>query len=560
MTALLNTRILASLAMIVFVGAIVASSTGAFFSDTETSTGNTFTAGAIDLKIDNSSYGFDWNRPDAVNPNGVWGQNGANSWQLSDLTGQLFFSFEDLKPGDYGEDTISIHVQNDAWACMAMDLTGTPDNGINDPEADAGDITDGNGGELQNYLNFAFWNDDGDNVYENDEGPLLFQGLASALDGTWQKIADSSGGGPLTANTMQNPEYIGKFWCFGALTATPVAPSNYGAPTAAITGFSCDGAGDHNVAQTDGIVVDVHFHAVQSRNNSAFLCSSLPAPVPTEGRAVGAVLADYVAPSGGACNARVGSENFPTIQAAIDDANTVAGETICVDPGTYSEIVNVNKSVHIAGAGAATTLQNGGFIIDADNVRITGFEVTGGNTEGTFAGFYIKSGVSGLDINYNDINGPAANDNVTAGGSRGIVNVIGGVLSDLDVEHNIIREWTTGIYMNPHAAATEIWRVRFNDIDDNLAGIGQLNSALVVANEFNNVVAGSEAIGADSAYVGGEVSNNNFLSGTKLNTYGAVVPDVDAENNFWGPNGGAAQTGADVDFTPEAGVVFPHDS
>jgi predicted ribosomally synthesized peptide with SipW-like signal peptide len=30
--------------------------TGAFFSDTETSTGNTFQAGAIDLKVDNTSY------------------------------------------------------------------------------------------------------------------------------------------------------------------------------------------------------------------------------------------------------------------------------------------------------------------------------------------------------------------------------------------------------------------------------------------------------------------------------------------------------------------------
>ena len=42
--------------MIVFVGAVVIGATGAFFSDTETSTGNTFTAGAIDLGVDNESY------------------------------------------------------------------------------------------------------------------------------------------------------------------------------------------------------------------------------------------------------------------------------------------------------------------------------------------------------------------------------------------------------------------------------------------------------------------------------------------------------------------------
>ena len=110
-------RILASLGMIVFVGAVAVGATGAFFSDTETSTGNTFTAGELDLTIDNSSYGFDWNDPNVTSPTGVWGPNENNSWELDDLTDQLFFDFEDLKPGDYGEDTISLHAENDAWVC-----------------------------------------------------------------------------------------------------------------------------------------------------------------------------------------------------------------------------------------------------------------------------------------------------------------------------------------------------------------------------------------------------------------------------------------------------------
>src|SRR3989344_4449633 len=136
-------KILLSLGMIVFVGGLIVGATGAFFSDTETSTGNTFAAGELDLKIDNSSYGCDWNNPTATAPTGVWGPNAANSWQLSDLTSQLFFSFDDLKPGDYGEDTISMHVQNNAWACMAFDLGNTPENTVNEPEADALDVTDG---------------------------------------------------------------------------------------------------------------------------------------------------------------------------------------------------------------------------------------------------------------------------------------------------------------------------------------------------------------------------------------------------------------------------------
>jgi predicted ribosomally synthesized peptide with SipW-like signal peptide len=45
-------KILTSLVMIAAVGALVAGATGAFFSDTETSTGNTYTAGTIDISVD----------------------------------------------------------------------------------------------------------------------------------------------------------------------------------------------------------------------------------------------------------------------------------------------------------------------------------------------------------------------------------------------------------------------------------------------------------------------------------------------------------------------------
>src|SRR3989344_9043440 len=45
-------KILLSIGMLVIVGAIVAGATIAFYNDTETSTGNIFVAGSIDLKVD----------------------------------------------------------------------------------------------------------------------------------------------------------------------------------------------------------------------------------------------------------------------------------------------------------------------------------------------------------------------------------------------------------------------------------------------------------------------------------------------------------------------------
>lgn len=567
---LLSSRILMSMGMIVFVGALAAGATGAFFSDTETSTGNTFAAGAIDLTIDNTSYGFDWNRPGATNPTGVWGLNPGNSWQLDDLTNQLFFSFQDLKPGDYGEDTISMHVQNAAYACMAFDLTATPENNVNEPEADFPDLTVGaDEGELQKYLDFVFWYDDGDNVLEEGEEQNIIPQLSglpgSVFTGQWLAIADSQNGTPL-APTVTN--YIGKGWCFGEMTVSPVDRliSDNTPPAPGATGFTCSGVGNHNDAQTDGITVDVHFYAEQSRNNGQFLCANLPPVDPqVANRPLGAALASYDDPA--TCDAVVDDSfagpvapNFNTIQAAIDDATTAPGETICVNSGTYAEVVNVNKSVTIAGVGAVgSALVNGGFIIDADNVTVKGFEVTGGNTEGTFAGFYIKSGVDNLDVVFNDIDGPGVND---AGGSRGIVNTSGSAITDVLVENNTIHEWTSGIYMNPDAnSQVAPWLIRYNDIDDNTAGIGNVNSAIVAANEFNHSLPAQEAIGAGTGSFGDfadvTIEFNNLLGGTKINTYPDPTIAVVAENNFFNL-GGATQAPANVDFTPETLVMYPH--
>lgn len=51
----MNKQILLALGMIIFIGAVVASSTGAFFSSNASATGNTFAAGTMELKIAQNS-------------------------------------------------------------------------------------------------------------------------------------------------------------------------------------------------------------------------------------------------------------------------------------------------------------------------------------------------------------------------------------------------------------------------------------------------------------------------------------------------------------------------
>lgn len=308
-------KILLSMGSILFVSAMLAGGTGAFyFSNGNTSTGNTFASGVVDLKFDNESYVTD-----------NWGHlvfSTSTSWGLSSLAGKLFFNFFDLKPGDIGEDTISLHANdNNAWACMNIKLTGTPENGITDPESLVDFTIASSSGELQNYLYFTFWADDGDNVLESDEVTKIFkQGLVKDIfDGSNWTLADSQkniwsdnpkylpGGGT---------KYIGKAWCFGTEVANPLAqdgkgklPNSTNGPLVRGTGFTCSGVPVGNIAQSDGITVDVNFSAAQARSNNSFVCGDPGTTTPKLGSIYGMKFKD-ANNSGSKDNGEVGLEGW----------------------------------------------------------------------------------------------------------------------------------------------------------------------------------------------------------------------------------------------------------
>lgn len=275
-----------SLSVIVFAGGAIAGGTGAFFSDEETSTGNVFAAGDIDLKIDNTSYVTATTTIPQVQVAGQLIASPSTSWTLTDLVAgtHRFFDFNDVKPGDIGEDTISIHVgSNDAWVCAAARITSDLDNSITEPEDEVGGPTGQDGtadGDLDSALNFMFWNDDGDNVLEVGENTFL-QGPLSGLGAQGQiRIADSAGS--ILGGTNPVPGgstfYIGKAWCYGTLTAAPLVQDGVTtdgpiAPGRVGTGVTCDGSTAGNIGQTDSVQGDMQFYAVQSRNNPTFTCA-----------------------------------------------------------------------------------------------------------------------------------------------------------------------------------------------------------------------------------------------------------------------------------------------
>lgn len=265
-------RILVSLATISAVGLVAVLASQAFFSDEETSHDNTFVAGSIDLKVDSQcSY------------NGV-SSNECGTWDSRDLVDEKFFNFTDLKPGDYGENTISILVDdNDSWVCAKIDVTSDDDITCTESEnTDEGGLCSTDlkqfNGEIRENLSLAWWADNGDNVLDANEVDTLFFLSGAKLS----DLLTSAGGNTLyltLADSFQNffgddgtpidgdtPYYIGLSWCFGDMSVDETA-------------ITCDGELVNNESQTDALTADLSFYAVQSRNNLDFRCEDTYKPV-----------------------------------------------------------------------------------------------------------------------------------------------------------------------------------------------------------------------------------------------------------------------------------------
>lgn len=600
-------RILLSAGMVVFLGAIVASGTGAFFSDSETSTGNTFSAGALDLKVDSVSHvnglvcfgptgqqqwipedlvvfdailgtiklvdgTFDGNETAAIaaynedNPaaHPEAGDECSGTWALTDLEGEVettFFDFDDIKPGDNGENTISLHVEdNDAYVCAAIHDVEDNDNGLTEPEEDDGDTSGGDGeGELAENLNFVIWTDDGDNIYEpsindddddddNVEEVILTEGPASNIEGGVVYPLFTPATEPMEGDTTQ---YIGMYWCFGDIDINGAS-------------ITCDGEPADNTTQTDSLVGDISFYIEQARNNEEFECPDIDEfqddeeePVaPT----VGALLSSYVAPQ--VCDVTVASTTIATdtIQEGVNAA--APGQTVCVTAGTYPEDVNVNKSITLArfATGAVNVIgqtsgEAGAVVISADNVTVKGLTIT--EATGGIAALRISGAHSGITIDHNTLNGATGgNAFLTDGGQSNHTlsnNVFNGVAGQPIVYVNGLA--------SVNIASTNIDFTSNSFIGAGTLALGQeASGSLINLNKFSALTSFTDVEDWEG---GNNYSQNNFNdAGLNLqhseNGNTGDNGTTTAENNWWGDNNPAdGDASADVDFTPFAGAAFP---
>ncbi len=304
----MNKKIIVSLSIVAAVAAVAVGATTAFFSDTETSTGNTFTAGAIDLKVDSDCHYYNITSLDNGNP--VYTDVGCTdpdgngpvvmgNWSETDLQDGVhkFFSFSDLKPGDKGEDTISLHVyDNDAWGKISMDLGDDLDNSCTEPEEESSDdctvlipnVNQGDGELLEAMLPFSMWLDqgaipgfqnvnadgdpidldpdegfrapdptEGDNVRQDGEPSMPVQGdleLSGVLADAYDKDCDDVGSVDghnnygLCQGLAEDGRMVGSTtYYFGLAWELPL--------------------GTGNEVQTDSLSGDIAFEVEQHRNN-----------------------------------------------------------------------------------------------------------------------------------------------------------------------------------------------------------------------------------------------------------------------------------------------------
>ncbi len=278
-----------------------------------------------------------------------------------------------------------------------------------------------------------------------------------------------------------------------------------------------------------------YWHVRHQDNNGAWSSWSAETSFTT------AVSALYVGPG----------ETYTTIQAAVDAASP--GNTIIVRDGTYTENVDVNKSLTIQSENGATstTVQAANssdhvFHVTADNVTIIGFTVTGANTNysaGIYLGISFGNGVDYCTIsnntasnNYGGIRLQDSNNNTITNNTANSNSDYGIMLAN-SANNNIIAGNTTsnnnssGIYLFSGASNNTI---SGNTSSGQWRGIYLFtgSSSIVSGNTVSRNTLSSNNYGID---VYGSSNNTIYLNNFSGNPWANVRSQAGSTNTWYSP-------------------------
>jgi parallel beta-helix repeat protein len=207
---------------------------------------------------------------------------------------------------------------------------------------------------------------------------------------------------------------------------------------------------------------------------------------------------------------------YNTIQAAIDDQNTTNGDTLIVNPGTFTENVIVDKRLILNALGAIVNPLNNGLPV---------FTITSSGDGSTINGFTINGGFPGISLN------SASNCNIT---NNTISNNIYGVLMEYGSSNTISGNQ---IVNNTNAGIASWYWNNNNNITNNT--IKQNGYGLHLLYSSNNNISNNSLVNNSFYGIYADNSQNNVLNNNTIqgNPYAGVALYFTANNNtFTGNN------------------------
>jgi hypothetical protein len=261
---------------------------------------------------------------------------------------------------------------------------------------------------------------------------------------------------------------------------------------------------------------------------------------------------------------------FTTIQSAVNSGSVSNGDTIMVCPGTYAELVNVNKSLALHGAQSGVDGRDAGrtglpateavvtgaagstsFNLAADGVTIDGFTVQGQTSSSLGGAIVLGAGTAGHTIE----------DNIVQNNIMGLQLANDTFAYPTVIRRNLFRNNDSpgpasgsGIYTDQFAGGGTVTGVviennRFSSHDGSGAAL-QFSStagaspATNVAISQNTFDANSRALLAfaltASTFTRNEISGSNFVSSADLRLFEGVSKVSFTENVLQG-NGAAVR-------------------
>lgn len=237
--------LISAIGMISLAGVVLyTGATGAFFTDSEVSTGNMFTAGNLSLSLDS----FGHVRNGVYDPTTAW---------LAGGTYGKFFSFENTMPGDRGVRHLSLHNDStieDSYLCL---------------------ISQWEDENTANEIQMFAWKEKSADMKYNPAGagnskevgltasPLSlkdFSGIAYADKGTGTALASGV------------TEHISVAWCAGTMT---INPSGDASKLAGEKGSTIECSGEGMTTQSKTYRGNIAIYAEQVKNNTNFTCAAV---------------------------------------------------------------------------------------------------------------------------------------------------------------------------------------------------------------------------------------------------------------------------------------------